>query len=144
MTQDMALISILKQNKWSRPVYFSTTVDSSSMPGLSKYTTMEGSILELKPYLPEKIDPDLMTANLIEKYRYRNFNNSNQSIDRVTANLFNNFRYQFYALIDYYLNSGNNRIARKLFDVMNYKLPPWRFTEAQNAFLNDLAKRMEK
>ncbi len=144
LVQDMALISFLKQNKWNRPVYFSTTVDSASMLGLSKYTVLEGSIRELKPYKPERIDPELMYKNLTSKYRYRNFNNPNQSVDRVTLSLLNNFRHEFYALSIYYLDKGDKLKAQKIFDIMNSKLPSWRFGKTQNFFIEKLAKRLGK
>ena len=73
----------------------------------------------------------------MHKFRYRNFNNRNVYIDRTTKNLFNNYRYAFADLINYYKENGERQKAENALSFMLDKLPSWRFSKTQNKTLPD-------
>ena len=141
--QDKALIELLETNSRERPVYFATSVDTSSMLGLSGYLRTAGMIQQLVAIKGDSILPQQLEDNL-KKYRYRNFNNSSVYTDKTVNNLFNNYRHLFIQLSQYYLNNGNREKAKEIFDVMQAKLPEWRFSEKQNRFVLDFKEEFRK
>ena len=143
LAQDKALIELLKTNSSKRPVYFATTADTSSIVGFSTYLSGVGMIHKLMPVKSDSILPDKLEDNLLKKYRYRNFNKPVVYTDRTTNNLFNNYRYLFIQLSQYYLNNGNKEKAKEIFNSMRAKLPEWRFSEEQNRFVKEYKKGFE-
>ncbi|MHB8580955.1 MAG: hypothetical protein ACYDA4_14020, partial [Ignavibacteriaceae bacterium] len=140
LSQDKVILSFLKNNKWKRPVYFSSTVDPDNLLGLNDYLSYEGAVSKLVPVKGDSISPSILELNLMHKYRYRSFNNRAVPIDNLTKDIFMNFRVGFYKLILYYKQRGNKAKAKEVFDFMQEKLPAWRFTEKENKFLYDLSR----
>ena len=131
--QDKALIALLKKNRWDKPVYFSTTVNPNNMLGLSNYLSLAGMVEKLSPVKGDSILPNTLENNLLNKYRFREFNNPNVYAGRTTKMLFNIYRNLFIHLSRYYLSKGNKKRARQIFDIMEEKLPAWRFSKNQNS-----------
>ena len=142
LPQDKALISLLEKNGWKRPVYFAATVNQNNTVGLSGYLGSAGIIQKLVPVKGDSILPLQMGKNLLQKYRYRNFNNKNVYADRTAVQLFNNYRHLFILLSRYYLSRGDKEKALQIFNAMRSKLPDWRFTEEQNHFVNDFKNKL--
>ena len=140
LPQDKALITLLETNCKERPAYFSITVDPNSMVGLSSYLSTAGMIQQLVPTKGDSISPQQMEDNLLKKYRYRNFNNTDVYTDRAVNNLFNNYRHLLIQLSRYYLNKGDKEKAKEIFNFMESKLPEWRFSEKQNRFVMEFKK----
>src|SRR5690606_40385233 len=46
---ELAIMDILVNNNWERPIYFATTVPSENFMGLDKYLVSEGFALRLMP-----------------------------------------------------------------------------------------------
>lgn len=132
LPQDKALISLLESNKWKRPVYFASTVYEDNMLGLSGYLCITGIDRKLLPIKCDSIIPQKLRDNLLRKYRYRNFNNPSVYTDRTANSLFNNYRHLFVLLSRYYLEQGNKKEARHIFEEMEARLPDWRFSKSQN------------
>ena len=132
MAQDKALISLLEYNKWKRPVYFSSTVYEDNLLGLSDHLCITGMGRKLLPGKCDSTTVHKLEDNLLRKYRYRNFNNPSVYVDRTTSSLFNNYRHLFVLLSQYYLDSGNKKGARHIFEEMESRLPEWRFSKSQN------------
>ncbi|MEJ2613668.1 MAG: DUF2723 domain-containing protein [Ignavibacteriaceae bacterium] len=143
LPQDKALIALLETNCSEKPVYFSTTVNTSGMVGLSSYLNTTGMIQQLVPTAGDSILPQQMEDNLLKKYRYRNFNNPDVYTDRTVNNLFNNYRHLFIQLSRYYLNKGDKEKAKEIFNFMELKLPEWRFREEQNRFVVEYKKVLQ-
>ena len=144
LPQDKALITLLETNCPERPVYFAATVDTNSMAGFSSYLSTAGMIQKLVPFKGDSLLPGQLEENLLKKYRFRNFNKPDVYTSRTTNNLFNNYRYLFIELAQYYLNKGDKEKAKEIFDIMQSKLPNWRFSEEQNMFICDFKNRLEK
>jgi hypothetical protein len=143
-TQDMILLSFLKENKLKRPVYFSSTVASANLIGLKDYLHSVGIINKLLPFKGDEILPNEMGKNLTEVYRYRYFNDRDVRLDEMTRKLYNNFRTAFLKISNYYIKIGNKQNAKKMFDIMNDKLPLWRFSETQNESIKKFGELLQQ
>ncbi len=143
-TQDMILLSFLKENKLKRPVYFSSTVASANLIGLKDYLHSVGIINKLLPFKGDEILPNEMGKNLTEVYKYRYFNDRDVRLDEMTRNLYNNFRTAFLLFSNYYIKIGDKQKAKKMFDIMNDKLPLWRFSETQNESIKKFGELLQQ
>lgn len=74
---DLALLDILANNNWERPIYFETNVSEETYMGLDKYLYLEGYALRLLPFKTdpndtrdkmERTNSDLMYGNLMHKF----------------------------------------------------------------------------
>ncbi len=74
---DLALLDILANNNWERPIYFETNVSEDTYMGLDKYLYLEGYALRLLPFKTdpndtrdkmERTNSDLMYDNLMHKF----------------------------------------------------------------------------
>jgi len=135
LVQDKVLLSFLKNNDWKRPVYFCSTVNEDNLLGLDNYLCFESFVNKLVPFKGDSISIKDLGNNLMHKFRYRNFNNRNVYVDRTTKNLFNNYRYAFADLINYYKEIGDKQKAENALSFMHDKLPSWRFSKTQNKTL---------
>ena len=142
--QDYVLASFLKNNAWKRPVCFAITVSPQNTLGLSQYVANAGLVNKLLPVTDVNFLPEKLENNLLNVYEYNYFNDKKVRADRNTSLLFNNFRYLYIQLAEYYLDSGNMQKAREIFDLMSDKLPDWRFSDRQNEFVKNFEKRLEK
>jgi hypothetical protein len=85
-----------------------------------------------------------MGKNLTEVYRYRYFNDRDVRLDEMTRKLYNNFRTAFLKISNYYIKIGNKQNAKKMFDIMNDKLPLWRFSETQNESIKKFGELLQQ
>jgi hypothetical protein len=75
---DLGLMSVLINNNWQRPIYFSEMVPSENMMGLDKYMVNEGFAKRLMPIEAklEKgeslINVDKLYKNIVDKYTWGN------------------------------------------------------------------------
>jgi Protein O-mannosyl-transferase TMEM260-like len=144
LPQDKALIELIETNSLEKPVYFASTADTNSMVGFASYLSTAGMIRQLIPAKGDSILPRQLEDNLLKKYRYRNFNNPDVYTDGTVNNLFNNYRHLFIQLSRYYLNKGDKEKAKEIFNIMQAKLPEWRFSEEQNRFVKDFKIELVK
>ncbi len=143
MPQDKSLISLLKNNRIQKSAYFAVTVNNQNLIGLSSYLSSTGIVNLLTPFKGDSILPIQLKSNLLKKYRYRNFNNRKIYTDRVTNNLFDNYRRLFIQLSQYYWEKGDKEEAKNIIDAMNLKLPRWRFTKQQNRYVDNFTARFK-
>jgi hypothetical protein len=130
--QDLALISLLRKNSWQKPVYFSATVSQDNMIGLTGNLSSCGIIQKLVRIKGDSVMYRELEDNLLYKYRYRSFDDPEVYSCRTTNKLFSNYRPLFLILSQYYLVKGDKLKARQIFELMESKLPSWRFTESDN------------
>ena len=142
LPQDKALISLLENNAWQRPVYFSVTASQDNLIGLNDYLGTAGMIRELLPVKGHSLLPGQLNNNLLSKFRFRNFNNRSVYVDKTTADLYSNYTFLFLRLCDYFLKNGDKKAARSIFNTMESKLPSWRFSEEQNKIVLEFKKEL--
>jgi hypothetical protein len=100
---DLAIMDLLSNNNWVRPVYFSTTVPSSQYKGLEKYFVQEGLAYRVVPIKTDKaeqgefgmIDPVVMYDNMMNKFKWGNAEDPKVYLDENNRRMFSNFRRLF-------------------------------------------------
>jgi len=101
---------IIKQNDWSRPIYFGVTVDPLSMIGLFEHMSMEGMVYRLtkEKAPPQKysIDAPALESNIFEKYTYRGVNDTAVYKSPDTEKLMQNYSMAFIRLCEKYIELG--------------------------------------
>ncbi|RQP07792.1 MAG: DUF2723 domain-containing protein, partial [Parapedobacter sp.] len=79
---ELAIMDILVNNNWERPVYFATTVPSDNFMGLDKYLVSEGFALRLMPIDKKQntsqglVNADAIYDHALNKYTWGNIRNS--------------------------------------------------------------------
>jgi len=79
---ELAIMDILVNNNWERPIYFATTVPSSNFMGLDKYLVSEGFALRLMPVqMTDNTSQGLVNAEAIydhamNRYAWGNIKNA--------------------------------------------------------------------
>ncbi len=126
--QDIVLLSFLRNNAFKRPVHFSLTVPSVSRLVNEEMLTLSGVTFKLTP---NQLEPDynFIEDLLINKFRFRSFNDHEILLSGPTATLFSNFAYLYLHVINYYFENGNIDKAKELLTVFENKLPAWRFSD---------------
>ncbi len=133
---DLAIMDLIATSRWSRPVYFSTTVPSSQYKGLQNYFVQEGMAYRIEPITTDKseegefgmIDPVVMYDNMMNKFKWGNAGDSDVYLDENNRRMFSNFRRIFGNLGMALLKSGDTAKAvevvhRGLNIVPSEKLP---------------------
>ncbi|HRP02430.1 MAG TPA: DUF2723 domain-containing protein [Candidatus Kapabacteria bacterium] len=143
--QDKLILDILKQVKFERPVYFSTTVGPDAFAGLDPYFRYEGMAMRVCPVQQkrggmEAIDDKIMEQCLMNvdnsdfyskepKYGFkmRNLNNRSVYYDEVHRRLMTSYRSLYMTYAAFQLNKKNNSKAIAVIDKMNSLISPEQF-----------------
>jgi tetratricopeptide (TPR) repeat protein len=144
--QDKLVLDILKNVRFTRPVYFSTTVGPDAFCGLERFFRFEGMAMRICP-VPQKtgnfepVDPEIMSQTLMnvdnsdnysttQKYgfKFRNLANPDVFYDEVHRRLIPNYRqlYLTYAVYEKQ-ESQNKERAIEIINMMNEMLSPETF-----------------
>lgn len=136
--QDKVIFEILQQEKFERPIYFSTTVGPDAFAGLEPYFRYEGMLMRICPAPQNGTDRDpvvdidvmmdcLMNVDNSENYsktpkygfKLRNFNNMDVYYDEVHRRLSSTYRELYMMLAKAIINKGeNNTLAVKVLNKM--------------------------
>jgi len=79
---ELAIMDILVNNNWERPIYFATTVPSENFMGLDKYLVSEGLALRLMPINKEQnttqglVNADAIYGHVMNNYVWGNIKKS--------------------------------------------------------------------
>jgi hypothetical protein len=100
---DLAIMDLISNNNWKRPLYFSTTVPSSQYKGLEKFFVQEGLAYRIAPVKTGTaeqgeygmIDPVVMYDNLMNKFSWGNASDPSVYLDENNRRMFSNFRRLF-------------------------------------------------
>jgi len=121
--QDLMLLQILSANKWKRPVYIAVTVARDGKIGLDNYLRMDGLAYKVRPYKSENIDPEILTTNLIDKYRYRNLDDKSVFINLSSTKLLQNYRSAFQQLAQHHIINNEIDKAKHVLQALEKRLP---------------------
>lgn len=116
---------IIKQNNWSRPLYFAVTVSPGNMIGLEEYLSMEGMAMRItKDRAPEgeyAINADALERNLFHTFSFRGVTDSSLYKSTDTKGLLSNYAIMFIRLAEQHSRDGDRdgaaRAARAAIDV---------------------------
>jgi len=140
MRSDLIVLDIIAHNNWKRPIYFSSSVASDALQGLSEYTLQEGIAFRLVPVHIKGdesqaggVNTTTMYHNLMDKFLWKNLNNTNVYLDETCRRLAMNYRNAFGRLAVQLINEGQNAKAVKALDFCmktfpEYQLPYDYFT----------------
>lgn len=115
---DLIILDMIANNNWERPIYFSTTLGSSSYLGLKEYMQLEGLAYRL---LPVKVNgaaegyanSEIMYKNLMQNFFYRTLNDPTVYYDENYQRFTLNLRNSFYRLGDQLVREGKLDQAKK-------------------------------
>ena len=125
---DLAILDMLANNNWERPVYFDLSVVQTSNIKLEKYLQNEGFAYRFLPIksnsLDSAIDTDILYARLMEQFSWGNIGSPKIHIDdnlhRTTeiVRLKRNFFLLASALIDEENNDKALKVIDKVYEIM--------------------------
>jgi Protein of unknown function (DUF2723) len=112
---DLAIMDLISNNDWKRPIYISTTVPSSQYKGLEKFFVQEGMAYRIVPIITDDsdngdygmIDPAVMYDNMMNKFRWGNADDPSVYLDENNRRMFNNFKRIFGNLGKKLLETGD-------------------------------------
>lgn len=148
--QDQLVLDILKQVRWTRPVYYSMSVGPDAYCGLEDHFRMEGMALRICPapvsrnrgssYYNYQVSPEVMDKTILnvipgDTYykdphyglKFRNLNNSGVYYDEVHRRLMFNYRTMFMNYANWLTANGNSQKATAVLDSMNSHISPHQF-----------------
>ena len=135
--QDKLILDILKQIRFERPVYFSSTVGPDAYAGLDPYFRYEGMAMRICPVVQQKGGVEAIDANIMEQclmnvdnsefyskepkygFKMRNLNNTNVYYDEVHRRLMTSYRSLYLTFAAHQLNNNNKEKAVAILDKMN-------------------------
>ncbi|MCB2376018.1 DUF2723 domain-containing protein [Hymenobacter sp. BT635] len=123
--KNLVILDMLATNNWKRPIYFSSTVNSSDFMNLQPYFQLEGMAYRVLPAKDPNYDPrgnegyvvkDLMFENMMKKFAYRNLDRADIFYDENNLRFPANYRDKFSRLAEAYLAAGDKAKAKEVLD----------------------------
>lgn len=138
--QDLAVLDIIMQSKWKRPVYFAMTCSEDSKLSLEDYLQMEGVALRVVPkkfdaqsfeYINEPIvrkqlfdEPEGFSKTYRPGFKFRGLNDKTIFFDENHERLTQNYRNTFLRLAIHYLyHLKDSSKAIETLNMMEKKIP---------------------
>lgn len=137
---DVAIIDIIASNINDRPIYFAMTSQLDKLNGLEKYTSVEGVAARLVPLITEpiralsiqgigRIDTKRAFDNMMNKFRWGNFDKHKMYVDNSFAPTLQTLRYQIFRTIQALQNEGKLQeaadLAQKYFEGFPFENFPY-------------------
>lgn len=134
LKNQFAVLDLLANNQWERPVYFAVTTGPDSYLGLEAYFRLEGLAYRLVPIrYPENSNPnmfggvstDTMYENVMSKWHWGGMDNLEDGIymDENNRRMVTNFRLQMANLGDQLLQEGDPERALDIFEKVLLAMP---------------------
>lgn len=109
--QDDMVLEILRNNRWIRPVYFSTTVAREAQMNLQDYFRLEGKAFRVMPFeTGNSLDPEIH-AERLHSFRLREINNERAYFDQNIRRMMDNYRTIINRQARTYMDKGDNESA---------------------------------
>jgi hypothetical protein len=119
----LALLDLLAENNWERPVYFAITMPSSEYLGLDDYFQLEGLAYRLIPFKKSESDgytghvnTEIMYRNMMESFRWGNINDESVYLDETNLRMISNMRSIFGRLASSLIAEGRPDKAVRVLD----------------------------
>lgn len=142
---DLAVLDMLANNNWSRPIYFDLSVLQTISIDIEPYLQFEGLACRLVPLKydgpsnqPGRIDSDILYKRLVTQFKWGNLNDPKIHID-------NNFNYtvnvlqmklMYLRLAANFLAQDNDEKAAEVLDVLYDQVPYERFSTSYTDIMN--------
>lgn len=120
---DLAILDMLYQNKWDRPIDFAITVGGDSYLNMEDYFRLDGLAYRLTPVKSDNkdgqtgwIDTDILYDNLMNKFVWGNINRKDVYLNENNLRMTMNFRNNFARLASALIDEGKRDSAIKVLD----------------------------
>jgi hypothetical protein len=152
--KNLMILDMIQANQWKRPIYFSTTVNTSDFMGLMPYFQLEGLAYRLLPCKNPSPDPrqngyvarEIMHRNMMTKYWFRGLDNPTIFNDENALRFPANVRDKLSILAEAHLAAGDKVRAKQVVNLAFTKMPdaaiPYDYYTPQ--FLKPLAEVGER
>ncbi|SYZ74722.1 membrane hypothetical protein [Candidatus Zixiibacteriota bacterium] len=130
---DWILLQIIQENNWKRPLYFSAALPGQSTVWIGEYLRPEGTAARLIPVKKPPINLSILRNNLLEKYRYRGFNDFSLPLEKATVWSGQNYLSLFSTLFNLESQSGDTVQLRNDISEMRERLIYERLDLPENA-----------
>ncbi|MCV9388975.1 glycosyltransferase family 117 protein [Reichenbachiella ulvae] len=115
--KDLAILDLIVNNNWERPIYFNNTSASSVNFNIKKYMMQEGNAFRLLPVENPAgnemmVDTDKMYDNMMNNFHWRELDNPEVYYSEDYRNFVLNHRATFNTLIDALLMEGDTERAK--------------------------------
>ncbi|MDW3211660.1 MAG: DUF2723 domain-containing protein [Reichenbachiella sp.] len=116
--KDLAILDLIVNNNWERPIYFNNTSASSVNFNLKDYMVQEGNAFRLLPIKSQTsgemfVNTDIMFDNMINNFHWRELDNPTVYYSEDYRNFVLNHRASFNTLIENLLAEGKTEKARE-------------------------------
>lgn len=134
----LAILDMLSNMDWNRPIYFAVTTGGDAYMGLERYFQLEGLAYRLTPiYHKESENPnldggigtDLMYNNMMNKFKWGNMDSHDIYMDENNRRMTTNLRLQFGHLAEQLIAEGKldsaKAVLHKSLEMMPEKTVPY-------------------
>lgn len=130
LKNEMALLNMLANNHWNRPLYYAVTVGSDNYVSLQNYFQLEGFAYQVVPIkasggdgMPGRVDTDKGYHNLMSVYKLKNFKDPRVYLDENHQRMAINIRSNLGRLASALVDEGQNEKALEVLDKTMDLLP---------------------
>ncbi len=142
---DVGVLDIIASNIWERPIYFAVTCRQESLLGLDDYMQLEGLSLKIVPYKSKgdpqygmmgngRVNTDKVYKNIMEKYRWGNFDKHELYVDRSYGPSVQSHRVAIMRTTLEMVKKGDNQKAIDLVEKYFEGFPHMNFPYDYNAY----------
>ena len=120
---NLAVLDLLNNMDWNRPVYFAVTTGGDAYMGLEQYFQLEGLAYRLTPIKHKKnqnpnidggVNSDIMYDNMMNKFQWGNMDKMHIYMDENNRRMTTNLRLQFGHLAEQLIAEGKLDKAREV------------------------------
>jgi hypothetical protein len=115
---DLMVLEMLRNNDWTRPLYFCVTVGSNFYPNIQTYLQNEGMAHRFVPIAGSNKQPktDILFDNVMNKFRFGNASDPKIYIDETNRRTCQSLRSTFSQLADALIREGKIEQAKQVLD----------------------------
>ena len=121
--QDDMVLEILENNRWVRPVYFSTTVARDSQMNLQDYFQLEGKAFRVMPFRTGNQVNTEIHGERLESFRLREIDNEKAYFDQNIRRMMDNYRTVINRQAAVYIDRGDYDNAAYWLDWGQQRIP---------------------
>jgi hypothetical protein len=116
MKNDLAVLNVIAANRWTRPIYFTSSFTGAEGLGFDNYLRKDGLTYRLVPVVNERINTNWMADKLMNKFAFGNANIPGVYFDEENRRHLNTIRGAYSELAIDLAQKGRNEEARRALD----------------------------
>lgn len=142
--KDLAMLDVLATSEWERPLYVNNTSLAQFNVDLTPFVVQEGNAYRILPVLnpnpqTELVNTELSYQNMMEKFQFRNLDDSTIYYSPDYRSFVQNHRSSFNSLASAFIARGDSARAREVLMFSLERMPdrgvPFDFTNTQTVQL---------